>query len=140
MNKKLMDLDQLKQYKIELVSTKENALYVKDVLISLGADGMNLPPIPVTAIKNFIEGKRDNLWEITINGIVRVTVKGEKDAAEVLLTLLDTADKDVFDMEPLQLSNIESFIANERENVAQFEMVHNPVAKPKEEELPGHLD
>lgn len=137
--KDLMDLDKLKVFMISLNSIKEQAEFIKDLIVSHGAEALNLPAVPVSAIQDFIDDKRSNLWEITINGDVYITVNGDKESAETLLTLVTSAGQNEFVMEPLQLVNVEDYLLGKRDNVGQFEMVHNPEAKTKEE-LPGHLD
>lgn len=137
--KDVMDLNKLQTFTVKLNSSKEQAQFVKDIIASRGAEALNLPAIPVSAIQDFIDGKRPNLWEITINGNVCVTVDSNKDAAEALVTLITAAGQTEFGLEPLPLINLSDYLLDKRDNVGQFEMVHNPEAEPKEE-LPGHLD
>ena len=78
------------------------------------------------AIQDFVDDKRDNLWEITINGNVCLTVNGDKDSAEILLMFLQSADAVEFNMHPLLIDNVKDFLAGNRPNVAQFEMTQTP--------------
>lgn len=119
-------IDEERIYKIEINSSIAQAEFVKSVMEQQGAVGLDLPSIPIMAIQDFVDDKRDNLWEITINGNVCLTVNGDKDSAEILLMFLQSADAVEFNMHPLLIDNVKDFLAGNRPNVAQFEMTQTP--------------
>ena len=78
---------------------------------------IELPDIPIDTISEFVEGKRDKLWEIEINGDSLMYVHATKKSAKILLEMLADTKVDFLPLAPLAKENIAAFIAGDREDL-----------------------
>jgi hypothetical protein len=117
---------ELEEHKIEIVAESKKADELYSLMTNSSVESMDLPALPLTAIKDFIDEKRDNLWEVTINGEIFLTVKADREAALALLKMVKGAGYDEFVMAPLPAKNLRAFVQGQRKNVATLTIRRNP--------------
>jgi hypothetical protein len=101
------------------------------------AVSLPLSPVPLSAVEDFLEGKRKDLWRITVNGDEAFKVVADKRSAEALVRMLKESKLDALEMAPILLVNLEAYLKGTRNDVIMLELAL--VAKGEEEELMGHV-
>lgn len=131
---------ELEQFKIEIVADRKKADELYSMMVNSESEYLDLPPIALTAVKDYLDEKRDNLWEVTINDKVFLTVKADKDAAEALLKMVKGAGEEQFPLAALPAKNLRAFVQGQRQNVATLTLSRNPNVqvrvKPDEADKP----
>jgi|WetSurSiteA1Bulk_404760.scaffolds.fasta_scaffold63424_2 hypothetical protein len=117
---------ELEQFTIEIVADKKKADELYSMMVNNESEYMELPSISLTAIKDFLDEKRDNVWEVTINDAVFLTVKADKDAAMALLKMVKGAGQEEFPLAALPAKNLRAFVQGQRKNVASLHISRNP--------------
>lgn len=115
----------LEEFKIELVSDMKKADALYSILSNSELEFLDLPPIPIEAIKDFIQGNRKTLWEITVNGEVYLTLVSDQPSASALLKMVKDAGVEEFPLAPLPAKNLRAFVNKQRKNVAQLDIRRN---------------
>lgn len=123
-------------FAIEITATKSKAEAMLASLKENGFKQADLPPIPMQALSDFIEGKRSNIYELTINDEVFLTVEGDVDCAKTMRGMLKSSETTEFPLAPVLLENLEEFLAGGRSNVVMLEIIRT---KEYREDLPGHV-
>lgn len=121
-------------FKVELRSTREQAEFLKAIMVSDSREELEIPPVPIGEIEKFIEGSRQNIWEVTLNDVTYVTIESSKEAATLLLEMVSGAGVDEFPLQPIMLQNITDFIEGKRDHLALLEIVKNEIDKKEEQE------
>lgn len=122
-------------FKAELQTTKEAAEFVLEALESAGLDTLVPENIPVNAISDFVDGKRDTIWEITVNNMVVVQVVANKRVAKAMLEAVKDQGGDHFPLVPIPANSFLGVVQGKRKNLMSIELMHlAPNA-----ELPGHV-
>lgn len=116
---------ELEEYKVEIVSDPKKADQLYSLLINLELDALELPPLPITAIKDFIDERRNTLWDITVDGEEMLHLVCDKEAASVLLKMVKDAGVEEFPLAPLPSNNLRAFVRKQRNNVAQLDIRRN---------------
>ena len=122
-------------FKAEIRMTKEGAEYVLDVLEEAGLEDLTPESIPMSALLDFIAGKRKNIWEITVNGNTVMDVVTTKKGAQAMVEMVKEKGGDKFPLVPIPMDNFVGVVQGKNKNVMTIEMVHlSPNA-----EMPGHV-
>ena len=116
---------ELEKFKVEITADKRKADELYSLLSNAESDFMDLPPVPVTAIKDFLEDKRDNLWQVTLDDEVYLTVMSDKPSASALLKMVKGAGVEDFPLAPLPAKNLRAFVNGQRDSVATLEIRRN---------------
>jgi hypothetical protein len=119
-----MDFD-FEEFEVEIVTDKKKADFLYSLLVNNELPALELPPVPISAIKDFIEDTRANIWEVTINGEVHLTVTANKEAAMTLLKMVQAAGAEEFPLAPLPAENLRNFVNGQRANVGRLEIRRN---------------
>jgi len=125
----------LEEFKVEIVSDKKKADQLFSILTNHEMDDIDLPPIPISSIKDFITGKRANIWEVTINGELYMSIVGDKASAGALVEMVEGAGREDFPLAPLPASNLRDFVNGQRDNVARIDIRKNKDVKPRPKEV-----
>jgi hypothetical protein len=121
-------------FSLSVKSTKYNA---RELLGLIGTrDSISLPDLPIDVIQAFVDGKRNKIWEIEINGETLMHIHGTKGATKVLLGMLSDTGVDFLPLAPISKDNIKDFLEGKRDNLLQVEFKQEVI---KEEEIPGNL-
>jgi hypothetical protein len=124
----------VEEYKVEIVAKKKQADQLFSILSNHEMDNLDLPPVPLAAIKDFIGNKRANLWEVTIDGETFLTLECDKKSAGALVEMVEGAGREDFPLAPLPSANLRSFVNGQRDNVATIEIRKNLDVKPRPKE------
>lgn len=124
----------LEEYRIEIIAEKKKADNLFSILTNHEMDTLDLPPIPLNAIKDYIRDKRPNIWEVTIDGETILTIKGDKKSAGALVEMVEGASREDFPLAPLPSSNLRAFVNGQRDNVATIEIRKNLDVKQRSKE------
>jgi hypothetical protein len=117
---------EMEEFKVKVTADRRKADELYSMMVNAAAEYMDLPALPITAIKDFIDDKRENLWEITIDGQVFLTVVSEREAALTLLKMIKGAGQEEFVMAPLPAANLRAFVQGQRDTVATLTIRRNP--------------
>jgi hypothetical protein len=122
-------------FKADIRTTKEGADYILEVMDEVGLEEIVPDCIPISAIQDFIDGKRKNIWEITINGVSVMEVVAPKRVAVSMIQAIKEHGGDSFPMVPIPMNNVLGVAQGKKKNVMSIELIHlAPNA-----ELPGHV-
>jgi hypothetical protein len=128
------DKMRLEEYKVEIIADKKRADNLFSILSNHEMDNLDLPPIPLGVIKDFISGKRSNLWEVAINGETYLDIVADKKSAGALVEMVEGAGREDFPLAPLPATNLRAFVSGQRDNVATIEIRKNLDVKPRPKE------
>jgi hypothetical protein len=117
---------EMEEFKVQVIADRRKADELYSMMVNAEVEYMDLPALPITAIKDFIDDKRENLWEITIDGQVYLTVVSDREAALTLLKMVKGAGQEEFVMAPLPAKNLRSFVQGQRSDVATLTIRRNP--------------
>ena len=122
-------------FKAEIKTTKEGAEYILNVMEEVGMEDITPEAIPISALSDFVEGKRKNIWEVTINGNTVMEVVTTKKGAKAMIEMVKEKGGDKFPLVPIPMDNFLGVVQGKQKNVMNIEMIHlAPNA-----ELPGHV-
>ena len=128
----------LEYFEVTITANKREADELYSMLTNMGLDHMEIPPIPVSAMKDFIDGKREKLWDVTVNDKVYLTFEGTPDAVSALIKLVKGAGVEQFPIAPLPAEHLRAYVNGQRDNVGLLEIRRNKDVrvrvKPEKEE------
>jgi hypothetical protein len=116
---------ELEEYKVEIVSDIKKADRLFSILSNSDLNYLELPALPLSAVKDFIDGKRSNLWEVVVNDESFLEVTADPESAAALLGMIKAAGVDEFPLAPLPVKNLKAFVKGQRPNVALLEIRKN---------------
>lgn len=124
MTKSNTEID-LEYFEIKVTADKRKADELYSIMSNLGTQEVPMPPIPITAMKDFIDGKRPNLFEVTVNDEVYLTFEASNDSASALVKMVKSAGVEEFPVAPLPIKHLRAFVQGQRENVSLLEIRRN---------------
>jgi hypothetical protein len=133
-----MDMD-LEYFEVKVTAGKKEADELYSMLSNMNLDHMDMPPIPLEAMRDYMEDKKSVLWEVTINDKTYLTFEAAREAVAALMKMVKGAGEDKFPVPPLPAKNLRAYVNGQRENVALMELRRNKDVqvrvKPTEEAM-----
>lgn len=113
------------EFKVELTADLKKADELFSICSNEEMEFVPLPPLPISAVKDFLDGKRSNLYEVTLNGETYLTIQADKESALALLKMVKDADEEEFPLAMLPVQNLRAFVQGQRTNVANLRIRRN---------------
>ena len=108
-----------------MTAGKKEADELYSMLSNMGLEHMDMPPIPLEAMKDYMDDKKSVLWEVTINDKTYLTFEANREAVAALMKMVKGAGEEVFPVPPLPKKNLRAYVNGQRENVALMELRRN---------------
>jgi hypothetical protein len=123
----------METYELKVLIGKEKAFELLDIMKECGVDRIDLPPIPMTAVQAFLDGDRPEIYRFAVDGRDFMEARANKKSAEQFKALMQSANMEEFELAPVLLGNIDSFLQEKRDDIMtmSFELATEP--KEKEE-------
>lgn len=115
----------LEYFEVKVTASKKDADELYSMLSNMGLDSLDIPPIPVEAMKDYMDDKKSVLWEVTINDKTYLTFEATREAVAALMKMVKGAGEDKFPVPPLPSKNLRAFVNGQREHVAMMELRRN---------------
>lgn len=110
------------EFKVEIVTDKKKADKLYSLLTNSNMSHLIMPSIPLSAMKDYFDEKRPEMWTITMNDEAYLSVVADKDATMALIKMIKDAGEEEFPLAPLPADNLRDFVNGQRSNVAQMTM------------------
>jgi hypothetical protein len=130
----------MEYFMVKVASSKGRAKKLLTLMQEQEIDELEIPDLPIKELDRFLDKERKNIWDITINGEVLMSVVADEDSANAFRMMLTTTEGDSFPLAPIKRSSVEDYLAGKREDILSLEIARTKNAEevPKEE-LPGHI-
>lgn len=121
------------EFKIEILAEKRKADELYSMLVNANATSLGIPAIPVSAVKDFLEGNREDIWEVVVNDKAYLTVTADRPSAAAFLEMLEDTGDEEFEVHPLPAENLRAYVQGQRSTVATLQIRKETRVVPQKE-------
>ena len=122
------------EYKLKVLISRDRAFELLDIMKECKTEALDVPPIPLSAVEDFLAKKRDNLFTFAINGKDFMEVKANRESAEQFRALMITSNVEEFELAPILATNIDAFLSEERDDILTLTFRMGVTENPEGEE------
>jgi hypothetical protein len=109
--------------KVAVVEGDLNDLYT--AMVDAGLKELALGDIPLKFIERYLDGKRDNVAEFNVAGVVLKAFPENRESAELLRDLLTEAKQQKFLLKEIPLKHVEDYMDGNRDSLLSFTLRKN---------------
>lgn len=117
------EISKLATIKVVVIEGNLNDLYT--AMIDAGLKELMLGDIPLKFIERYLDGKRDNVAEFNVAGVVLKAFPENIESAKLLKELLNEAKQQKFLLKEVPLKHVEDYMDGNRDNLLTFTLRKN---------------